>query len=55
MLIDQYSKFPVVQVEKSTSWEQLKPGLKEAFATHGIPERITTDGGPSYSGHEFGK
>ena len=40
---------------KSTSWEQLKPGLEEAFATHGIPEKITTDGGPPYSGYEFGK
>ena len=55
VLIDQYSKFPVVQVVKSTSWDQLKPGLEEAFATHGIPEKITTDGGPPYSGYEFGK
>ena len=55
MLIDQYSKFPVVQVVKSTSWDQLKPGLEEAFATHEIPEKITTDGGPPYSGYEFGK
>ena len=46
VLIDQYSKFPVVQVVKSTSWEQLQHRLEEAFATHGIPERITTDGGP---------
>ena len=53
VLIDQYSKFPVVQVVKSTSWEQLQPRLEEAFATHGIPERITTDGGPPYNGHEF--
>ena len=53
VLIDQYSKFPVVQVVKSTSWEQLQPRLEEAFATHGIPERVTTDGGPPYSGHEF--
>ena len=55
VLIDQYSKFPVVQVVKSTSWEHLKPGLEEAFAIHGIPERITTDGGPPYSGHEFAR
>ena len=53
--IDQYSKFPVVQVVKSTSWEHLKPGLEEAFAMHGIPERITTDRGLPYSGHEFAK
>ena len=25
------------------------------MATYGIPERITTDGGPPYSGHEFGQ
>ena len=54
-LIDQYSKFPVVQVVKSTSWEQLKQGLEEAFTTHERPERITTDGGPPYSGYEFGR
>ena len=46
-------QFPKVQVVKSTSWEQLQPRLEEAFAIHGIPERITTDGGPPYSIHEF--
>ena len=47
-LLDQYSEFSVVQVVKLTSWEHLKQGLEEAFATHWIPERITTDGGPPY-------
>ena len=31
----------------------MKPGLEDALATHGIPERINTDGGPPYSGHKF--
>ena len=39
VLINQYSKFPVVQVVKSTSWEHLKSGLEEAFATNGIQEK----------------
>ena len=55
VLINQYSKFPVVQVVKSTSWEHLKSGLEEAFATNGIQEKITMDGGLPYSGHEFAK
>ena len=47
VLINQYSKFSVVLVVKS--------GLEEAFATNGIQERITMDGGLPYSGHEFAK
>ena len=46
ILIDQYSKFTVVHVVKSPSWEQLKSGLEDTLATYGIPKRITTDGGP---------
>ena len=46
VLIDQYSKFPVVTVHQETSWESLKPALDEIFACHGIPEVVTSDGGP---------
>ena len=55
VLIDQYTKFPVVSVVKSTGWETLRPVLEDALATHGIPEIITTDGGPPYNGEEFKK
>ena len=40
VLINQYSKFPVVQVVKSTSWEHLKSGLEEAIATMGFKRRL---------------
>ena len=53
VLINQYSKFPVVQVVKTTSWEHLKSGLEEAFATNGIQEKITMNGGLPYSGHDL--
>ena len=55
VLIDQYTKFPVVNVVKSTGWETLRPVLEDALATHGIPDIITTDGGPPYNGEEFRK
>ena len=55
VLIDQYTKFPVVNVVKSTGWETLRPALEDALAMHGIPDIITTDGGPPYNGEEFRK
>ena len=55
VLIDQYTKFPVVNVVKSIGWETLRPVLEDALATHGIPDIITTDGGPPYNGEEFRK
>ena len=55
VLIDQYTKFPVVNIVKSTGWETLRPVLEDALATHGIPDIITTDGGPPYNGEEFRK
>jgi hypothetical protein len=54
-MIDQYSKYPVVKVTKSTGWDQLRPVLEEAFSSHGIPEVLTTDGGPPFNGHEMQK
>ena len=51
-MIDQYTKFPVVNIVKSTGWETLRPVLEDALATHGIPDIITTDGGPPHNGEE---
>jgi hypothetical protein len=53
VLIDQYSKFPEVDVLTSTKFEKLRPSLDRVFATHGIPERLTTDNGPPYSSNEM--
>ncbi len=45
VLIDQYSKYPVVHVVDSTSWENLHPVLEETMACHRVPKVIVTDGG----------
>ena len=54
-IIDQYSKFPVVEVCTSTSWEQMEPMLENALSMMGEVEMITTDGGPPYDSREFRK
>ena len=52
-VIDQYSKFPEVDLVSSTSCKKLKPIPDRIFSTHGIPESLTTDNGPPYSSHEM--
>ena len=53
VVIDQYSKYPEVDVLKSTEFTKLQPVLDRIFATHGIPETLTTDNGPPYSSHKM--
>ena len=37
-----------MDIVKSTSFETLRPVLDRIFSTHGIPETLSTDNGPSY-------
>ena len=53
VLIDQYSKYPEVDIVKSTSFERLEPCFSRIFATHGIPEEITSDNGSPYFADEM--
>ena len=53
VVIDQYSKYPEVDLVTSTAFKKLKPVLNRIFATHGIPEEMTSDNGPPYDSHEM--
>ena len=53
ILIDQFSKFPEVDIVPSTRFEALKPVLERAFATHGIPEKLSSDNGSPYFSNEM--
>ena len=53
IIIDQYSKYPEVDVLTSTSFNKLRPILDRDFATHRIPETMTADSGPPYPSHEM--
>ena len=55
IIIDQYSKFPEVDVVTSTKFEVLRPVLDRVFCTHGIPETLSTDNGPPYMSHGLEK
>ena len=53
VVIDQYSKYPEVDILKSTSFAKLQPVLDRIFNTHGIPDTLSTDNGPPYSSHDM--
>ncbi len=53
--IDQYSKYPVVEVCKNTSWDKMEPQLDRVTGLLGNMEVLITDGGPPYSSHDFQK
>ena len=55
VVVDRYSRFPEVEIVRSTKAEVVIPKLDKIFAVHGIPECIKTDNGPPFSGNEFAR
>lgn len=55
VVIDEYSRYPEVEIVHSVSAASVLPKFDRIFATHGIPEVIKSDNGPPFSGHEFAK
>ena len=53
VIIDQYSKYPEVDLVTSTSFQKFKPVLDHVFATRGYLETVTTDNGPPYFSYEM--
>ncbi len=53
VVVDRYSRYPEVEIVKSTKASSVIPKLDKMFATHGIPIVIETDNGPPFSGDDF--
>ena len=53
VLIDDFSRFPEVEVIPTTSNKYVIPKLDRILSTFGIPEVIRTDNGPPFNGQEF--
>ena len=53
VLIDCYSRYPEVEILKSTSAKHVIPKLDTIFARHGIPAQLASDNGPPFQGREF--
>lgn len=53
VLIDYYSRWPEVLITKTITSKTIIKWLKCVFATHGLPDKITTDNGPQFVSAEF--
>ena len=51
--IDDFSRFPVAEIVRSTAFSQVWPKLNHLLAMLGIPKTIKTDNGPPFNGREF--
>ena len=48
VVVDRYSNWPLIKKCRSDTAEELVTALREVFCTYGVPEQLTSDGGPSY-------
>ena len=53
VIIDEYSRFPIVESVKSTSASKAIPIYEKVFSTFGIPVKVKTDNGSPYNSREF--
>ncbi|XP_014678409.1 PREDICTED: uncharacterized protein K02A2.6-like [Priapulus caudatus] len=53
VVVDEYSRFPEVELVTSTSSKATIAKLDSIFARQGIPDTVKTDNGPPFNGAEF--
>ena len=53
LIVDYYSRFPVLHKLGSTTSRVLVQGMKAVFAKLGVPNIIVSDGGPQCTSAEF--
>ena len=53
VVIDDYSRFPNIEIAHSTAAKAVIPKLDRTFVAYGVPEVVKTNNGRSFSGHEF--
>ena len=55
VVVDEFSRYPVVHVTCSTSAHTIMPLLDQTFASFGYPETIKSDNGPLFQSAEWKK
>ena len=53
LVIDEYSRFPVVEIETTTAADKVLPLFDNIIATHAIPEKVKSDNGPPFNGEDM--
>ena len=54
-MVDDYSRFPLVEPVSSTSASAVIPKLDQLFSTFGASRVVKSDNGPPFNGEEFTK
>lgn len=55
VIVDEFSRYPIVYVVRNTSAETIMPLLDQTFAMFGYPETIKSDNGPPYQSYVWKK
>ena len=53
VVVDAHSKWPEVEIMKTTISEKTIQVLRNMFARHGLPEQLVSDNGPQFTSSEF--
>ena len=53
VVVDEFSRFPEVELLTSTSAKAVVPKLDAIFSRQGVPDILRSDNGPPFNGHEF--
>ena len=53
VVVDEFSRFPEVELLTSTSAKVVVPKLDAIFSRQGVPDILRSDNGPPFNGHEF--
>ena len=53
VMVDEFSRYPVVEIVRSTAAEIVIPVVDKVFSLFGLPEVIKSDNGPLFQGHAW--
>ena len=53
VVIDEYSRFPEIEIVRSTAGKSVIPKLNRIFSSFGIPRVVKSDNGPPFNGYRF--
>ena len=55
VIVDYYSRFPVVEILQSTTSSVIIHRMHKIFSIHGLPETLVTDNGPQFISDDFAR